>query len=212
MPIGIPKVPFSIPGDNERGWDLISHELFRRRIFFLFGEMNEESVNNVIGGIIYFNNENPNRDQLVFINSRGGKLGLGLALYQAIRGSEAHITTIGLGIVAGTGCLALAAGNTRIALPNLLVKMHEPSHPPMFNKQAIDLMNELALMRAMYDNFVEAFSETTGQPKDIIKKDMKKNTLMTAKEAYDYGIIDQIAGAGDVSEIMRPYYNKKRKY
>ncbi|KAL6492316.1 hypothetical protein OROGR_033556 [Orobanche gracilis] len=82
----------------------------------------------------------------------------------------------------------------------------------MFNKQAIDLMNELALMRAMYDNFVEAFSETTGQPKDIIKKDMKKNTLMTAKEAYDYGIIDQIAGAGDVSEIMRPYYNKKRKY
>ncbi|KAL6492317.1 hypothetical protein OROGR_033557 [Orobanche gracilis] len=74
MPIGIPKVPFSIPGDNERGWDLISHELFRRRIFFLFGEMNEESVNNVIGGIIYFNNENPNRDQLVFINSRGGKL------------------------------------------------------------------------------------------------------------------------------------------
>ncbi|KAL6492519.1 hypothetical protein OROGR_033358 [Orobanche gracilis] len=89
--------------------------------------MNEESVNNVIGGIIYFNNENPNRDQTGVYKFSWWKAWLGLALYQAIRGSEAHITTIGLGIVAGTGCLALAAGNTRIALPNLLVKMHEPS-------------------------------------------------------------------------------------
>nr|YP_009309740.1 Clp protease subunit [Orobanche austrohispanica]ALJ02169.1 Clp protease subunit [Orobanche austrohispanica] len=209
MPIRIPKVPFSIPGNNKRGWDLISNEFFQKRIFFLFGDMNEESVNNVIGGIIYFNQENPTRDQLMFINSRGGKLGIGLALYQTILWSEADITTIGLGRAAGTGCLALAAGNTRLALPSLLVKMREPSHSPMFNKQAIDLLNELALMKAMYNTYVEAFSEKTGQPIDIIKEDMKNNTLMTANEAYNYGIIDQIVG--DVSEIMKPYYSDKEK-
>nr|ALJ02202.1 Clp protease subunit [Orobanche cernua var. cumana] len=166
--------------------------------------MNAEHTNKVMSSIIYFNQEDPTLDQLLFINSRGGKLAIGLGLYQAIRGSKAEVTTIGLGIVAGMACLALVAGNTRIALPGLFVKMREPSHSPMFHKQAIDLMNELDLMMTMYNTILAAFSEKTGQPIEIIKEDMKKNTLMTATEAYAYGIVDQIGC--DVRDIMRSHH------
>nr|YP_009309775.1 Clp protease subunit [Orobanche densiflora]ALJ02230.1 Clp protease subunit [Orobanche densiflora] len=204
MPIGVPKIPFPIPGKNEPGWGEISHELFLRRIFFLFGDMNAEPTNKVASSIIYFNQENPTLDQLVFINSRGGKLAIGLGIYQAIRGSKAEVTTIGLGIAAGMGCLALVGGDTRIALPNLFVKMREPSHSPLFHKQAIELMNELDLMMTMYHTVLAAFSEKTGQPIDIIKEDMKNNTLMTATEAYAYGIVDQIGC--DLREITRSHY------
>nr|YP_010555794.1 ATP-dependent Clp protease proteolytic subunit 1 [Orobanche coerulescens]UYR95026.1 ATP-dependent Clp protease proteolytic subunit 1 [Orobanche coerulescens] len=204
MPIGTPKIPFPIPEEKEPGWGEISHELFLRRIFFLFGNMTAEPANKVASSIIYFNQEDPTLDQLVFINSRGGNLAIGLGVYQAIRGSKANVTTIGLGIAAGMGCLALVGGNTRIGLPGLFVKMREPSHSPMFHKQAIDLMNELDLMMTMYNIILTAFSEKTGQPIEIIKEDMKNNTLMTATEAYAYGIIDQIGC--DVREIMRSHY------
>ncbi|KAL6496015.1 Cleaves peptides in proteins in a process that requires ATP hydrolysis [Orobanche hederae] len=163
MPIGTPKIPFPIPEEKEPGWGEISQELFLRRIFFLFGNMNAELANKVASSIIYFNYENPTLDQLVFINSRGGKLSIGLGVYQAIRGSKANVTTIGVGIAAGMGCLALVGGNTRIAL----------------------------------------LAFCTGQPIEIIKEDMQNNTLMTATEAYAYGIVDQIGC--DMREIMRSH-------
>nr|YP_009058329.1 clp protease proteolytic subunit [Orobanche crenata]CDH98392.1 clp protease proteolytic subunit [Orobanche crenata] len=204
MPISTPKIPFPIPEDKEPSWAEIIQELFLRRVFFLFGDMNAELANKVAASIIYFNYEKPTLDQLVVINSLGGNLSIGLGVYQAIRGSKANVTTIGLGIVAGMGCLALVGGNRRIALPNLLVKMREPSHSPFFNKQAIDLRNELDLMMAMYNIIITAFSENTGQPIEIIKEDMQNNTLMTATEAYAYGIVDQIGC--EMGEIMRSHY------
>nr|YP_009309807.1 Clp protease subunit [Orobanche pancicii]ALJ02262.1 Clp protease subunit [Orobanche pancicii] len=193
--INKPKIWFRNTGDSEPGWGHIHQELFQRRILFLFGNMDAESTNKIVASIMYFHQENPTLDQQLFINSPGGELSIGLGVYQVIQ-YAANVNTVGLGIAAGMGCLALVAGNKRIAYPHLFVKLRETSHSPFFNKHATDLLSELTIMRKMSDMIVSAFSENTGQPTEIIREDMENNTLMTAKEAYSYGIIDRIVGEG----------------
>nr|AVM82337.1 clp protease proteolytic subunit [Adenocalymma scabriusculum] len=189
MPVGVPKIIIHYDDDK----DPECNELYRRRVLILGGEINPEVANVLTGVLLFFNIVDPIKKFKFFINSLGGSVIDGVALYDTIDTLDAPVDTIVLGIAASMACFVLNAGTSRIAFPNARVIMHQPSSPYLDKKDA-EIFLEVREMTRMQHVIIESFSKKTLKPYMEIKADMKRDFSMSAIEAIEYGIVDLIAG------------------
>lgn len=179
-------------GSHERVYDVYS-KLLADRIIFLKGAVNEDSANSIVAQLLLLEQVDQDRPIHFYINSPGGSVTDGLAIVDTMRQVKAPIHTYCVGCAASMGALLLSSGDKRASLPNSWIMIHEPNQT--FRNTTFtttDQEIDTALMVRMRDQLSNILSQNTGQRLSKIKKDCQRDFWMTAKEAKDYGIIDEI--------------------
>ena len=178
-------------GAGERRYDIYSI-LLEDRIVFLNGEVNDASANLIIAQLIYLEGKDPNKDIFLYINSPGGSVSAGLAIYDTMNYIKCDVTTICVGLAASMGAFLLSSGakGKRFALPNSEVMIHQPLGG--VQGQASDIEIQAKHIQRIKARLNAILSENTGKDIKIIEKDTDRDNYMTAKEAKEYGLIDQI--------------------
>lgn len=186
-------IPFVIEseGRTERGYDIYSR-LLKDRIIFLGTEITDEVANLVIAQLLYLEAEASDKDISLYINSPGGSITAGLAIYDTMQFITSPVTTICLGQAASMAAVLLAAGTAgkRFALPNSRIVLHQPFGE--FQGQASDLAIQAKEILRMRENLNQILARHTGQPLDKIQAEVERDFIMTPGQAKDYGLIDQI--------------------
>ena len=181
--------------DGERGYDIYSR-LLEDRIIFLGEEVNEATANVVVAQLLHLANEDPNKDIQLYINSPGGAVYDGLAIYDTIQFIKPDVQTIGIGLQASMGAFLLSSGTKgkRMMLPNARVMIHQPSSGT--RGKVTD--QEISLREALYlkEKLTEIMAKNVGQKVDKVKADMERDFWMSAEEAVKYGLIDEIIEPG----------------
>lgn len=197
MPIGTPKVAYKAPGGRGGDWVDIYQRLTRERIIFLGGEINDELANQIIGVLLYLDNENPDAPIYLYINSPGGSVISGLAIFDTMKHIKSEIVTVNLGIAASMGSFLLMGGTRgrRYALPHSRVMIHQPSGGA--SGQAEDIRVEAAQILRIRNNIVKWYSICTGQSPEQIVLDLDRDNFLSAEEALAYGLIDGIVQPND---------------
>ena len=176
---------------GERAFDIYSR-LLRERIIFLPGEINDELANIIVAQLLHLEADDPDKDIAIYVNSPGGSVYAGLAIYDTMQFVKPDVQTICVGIAMSMGAVILAGGTRgkRMSLPNSRILIHQPSGG--FQGQAADIeihAEEILNIRRRLD---EIFAEHTGQPIEQVHKDMDRDRYMKPNEALDYGLIDKI--------------------
>nr|YP_010361288.1 Clp protease proteolytic subunit [Cratoxylum pruniflorum]UER39342.1 clp protease proteolytic subunit [Cratoxylum cochinchinense]UNQ86848.1 Clp protease proteolytic subunit [Cratoxylum pruniflorum] len=193
MPIGVPKVPFEDSEDDFLYEGERDNCLYSERILFLNRKINNELTTNIISLLLYLSSEDDDEDVTMFINSPGGFLQPGLAIYDTMQSLPMEIRTVGLGMVASTASLILAGGETekRYAFPHARIMIHQPAGGTL-----IELPSELVLdineLLSLRERVLMEYAYQTGKDPEILSRDMERDYFMSAQEAKDYGIIDRI--------------------
>jgi len=192
MPIGVPKVAYRIPGAQQADWVDIYNRLYRERIIFLGSEIDDELANQVIGVMLYLDSEDSNKPIYLYINSPGGSVISGLAIYDCIQHIKSEVITINLGLAASMASFILSAGSKgkRLALPSSRVMIHQPMGGAQ--GQAEDIKVEAKQIMKIRDNLVKMYSMMTGRTQDQITKDLDRDNFLSAQEAVEYGLIDRV--------------------
>nr|YP_009446799.1 clp protease proteolytic subunit [Adenocalymma bracteatum]ATY48060.1 clp protease proteolytic subunit [Adenocalymma bracteatum] len=192
MPVGLPKIPYPLPNDDDDE-EPECNGLYRRRMLILGGEITSQLANVMTGVLIFFSLADSSKKFKFFINSLGGSVIDGIAIYDTIQTLLAPVETIVMGIAASMACFILNGGNSRIAFPHARVMMHQPSSPNLDEKD-VEFFLEVEEIKRMHDIIIDGFSKTTLKSYDTIKADMKRDLSMSAIEAQEYGLVDLIAG------------------
>ena len=174
---------------GERSFDIFSR-LLRERIIFLGSEIDDDVANSIVAQLLLLDSENPEKDIMLYINSPGGVITAGMAIYDTMKLIKADVSTICLGDAASMGAFLLSGGTKgkRLALPNARIMIHQPLGGA--KGQATDIeAKEILRMKTM---LCELMAEHTGQKVEKIKKDTERDNFMTAQEALEYGLIDRI--------------------
>ena len=197
MPIGVPKVAYKMPGNRGGEWVDIYQRLTRERIVFMGSEIDDEMANQIIGVLLYLDNENPNQPIYLYINSPGGSVIAGLAIYDTIQHIKSEVVTINLGIAASMASFLLCAGSRgrRFALPHSRIMIHQPMGGAQ--GQAEDIRVEASQIMRIRNNLVKMYSLMTGQTVEQIVLDLDRDNFMSAEEALKYGLIDEIVQPND---------------
>ncbi len=193
MPIGVPKVAYRLPGEPSAQWVDLYNRLYRERVLFLCNELDDELSNQLIGIMVFLNAEDPSSEFFMYINSPGGSVTCGIAVYDAINFVVADVTTICLGEAASMASFVLAGGSRgkRIAMPNSRVMIHQPEGGSQGQaSEVISESQEIVRIRRLIGNI---YAERTGQPLSRISRDMDRDQYMSAKEAKRYGLVDLVA-------------------
>jgi len=190
MSVLVPTVIES-EGRYERAYDIYSR-LLKDRIIFLGGEVNEASANLIVAQLLFLQAEDPKKDIFLYINSPGGVVYDGLAIYDTIQYITNDVQTVGIGMQASMGAFLLSSGTKgkRYILPNSTVMIHQPSSGTRgkVTDQEIDLKESLRVKRLLN----EIMAKNTGQTVERIHDDMERDHWMTADEARKYGIVDKV--------------------
>ncbi len=186
-------VPMVVEQTNrgERAYDIFSR-LLKERIIFIGGPINDQMANLVVAQLIYLESEDPDKDISVYINSPGGVIYSGLAIYDAMQYVKPPVSTICVGFAASMGALLLTAGakGKRYALPNSRVMIHQPLGGAEGQATDIEIQaREILRLREVTNGIL---AHHTGQPMEKIVHDVDRNFWMSAQEAVEYGIIDEI--------------------
>ena len=194
MPIGIPKVPYQLPGQQYSDWISIYDRLYRERIIFLGRGVNDGIANQIIAIMLYLDSEDPGKPIYLYINSPGGSVTAGLAIYDTMRHIKSEVVTICVGLAASMGAFLLAGGTKgkRLALPHSRIMIHQPSGGMQGRNQATDIDIEAREILRIRDQLDHMMAENTGQPIEKIRKDTDRDYFMSAQEAMEYGLIDQV--------------------
>nr|WBU95035.1 clp protease proteolytic subunit [Cryptolepis sinensis] len=194
MPIGVPKIPFHIPGDEEPSWVDVYNGLYRRRFLFLGQEVDSEMGNQLVGLMTFLSIEDPTADQYLFINSPGGWVIPGIAVYDTMQSVPPDVHTIGVGLAASMASLILTGGaiTKRLAYPHARVMMHQPASSFSESQPAGESVLEAAEMKRIRDAIAMAYVERTGQSLGRVLQDMQRDAFMSATEAKAYGIVDHL--------------------
>jgi ATP-dependent Clp protease, protease subunit len=170
----------------------IYNRLYRERIIFLGSEIDDELANQVIGVMLYLDSEDSDKPIYLYINSPGGSVISGLAIYDCMQHIKSEVITINLGLAASMASFILAAGSKgkRLALPSSRIMIHQPMGGA--RGQAQDIKVEAAQIMRIRDNLVKMYSMMTGQTQDQIVKDLDRDNFMSAQEAADYGLVDRV--------------------
>ncbi|KYD08026.1 MAG: ATP-dependent Clp endopeptidase proteolytic subunit ClpP [Caldibacillus debilis] len=183
---------------GERAYDIYSR-LLKDRIIMLGGPIDDQVANSIVAQLLFLDAENPEKDISLYINSPGGSITAGMAIYDTMQFVKADVQTICIGMAASMGAFLLAAGTKgkRYALPNSEVMIHQPLGGAQ--GQATEI--EIAARRILFlrDKINKLLSEHTGQPLEVIQKDTDRDKFMTAQEAKDYGLIDHIISRNTIS-------------
>ena len=192
MPIGVPSVPYRLPGEQYSRWIDIYSRLFRERILFLGGEINDELANNIVAYMLYLDSEDPGKDIVLYINSPGGVITSGMSIYDTMQHIKSDVVTICVGLAASMGSFLLAAGTKgkRLALPHSRIMIHQPSGGT--RGQATDIEIEAREIIRVRHHLNQIYSENTGKPIEKIEKDMDRAFFLSAQEAQEYGLIDRV--------------------
>ncbi len=186
-------VPMVVEQTNrgERSYDIYSR-LLKDRIIFLGSAIDDTVANLVIAQLLFLEAEDPDKDISLYINSPGGSISAGMAIFDTMQHIRADVSTICVGLAASMGAFLLAAGQKgkRFALPNAEVMIHQPSGGTQ--GQAADIEIHARRIAAMKESLNRILAERTGQPLERIQKDTDRDYFMTALEAKEYGIIDEI--------------------
>lgn len=188
-------VPVVVEQTNlgERSYDIYSR-LLKDRIIMLNGEVTDESANIIVAQMIFLESVAPDQDINFYINSPGGSITAGLAIYDTMQYIKSDVSTICIGLAASMGSFLLAAGakGKRYALPNSEILIHQPSVYGGFQGQATDIRIHTEWLLRTKDKLNKIYSEKTGQPLERIEKDIERDYFMSAEEARDYGLVDKI--------------------
>jgi len=170
----------------------IYNRLYRERIIFLGSEIDDELANQVIGVMLYLDSEDSNKPIYLYINSPGGSVISGLAIYDCIQHIKSEVITINLGLAASMASFILSAGSKgkRLALPSSRVMIHQPMGGAQ--GQAEDIKVEAKQIMKIRDNLVKMYSMMTGRTQDQITKDLDRDNFLSAQEAVEYGLIDRV--------------------
>lgn len=176
---------------GERAFDIFSR-LLRERIIFLGSEIDDDVANSIVAQLLLLDSENPDKDIMLYINSPGGVITAGMAIYDTMKLIKADVSTICLGDAASMGAFLLSAGTKgkRLALPNARIMIHQPLGGA--KGQATDIEIEAKEILRMKTMLCTLMAEHTGQTIDKIKQDTERDNFMTAKEALEYGLIDKV--------------------
>jgi len=178
-------------GYGERAYDIYSL-LFRKRIIFVGTAIDDQVANAVVAQLLVLSHEDPEADIQMYINSPGGQIYAGLAIYDTMKMIPNKISTVAVGVTASFGTVLLAAGTKgkRYALPHATVHMHQPLGGA--EGQASDIEIQAREILRLKARLMEILSESTGQPKDVIERDTDRNFYMDAQAAVQYGLVDQV--------------------
>ena len=186
-------VPYVIEQTSrgERSYDIYSR-LLKDRIIFLGEEVNDVSANLIVAQLLFLEAEDPGKDIQLYINSPGGSVSAGWAIYDTMQYIKCDVSTICLGMAASMGAFLLAAGTKgkRLSLPNSDIMIHQPSGGA--KGQATDIMIHANYITKKKKLLNEILAERTGQPLETIMQDTERDNFMTAQEALEYGLIDRI--------------------
>ena len=178
-------------GAGERSYDIYSR-LLEDRIIFLNGEIDDNVANLVIAQLIYLEGKNPDKDIFLYINSPGGSVSAGFAIYDTMQYIKCDVTTICVGLAASMGAFLLSSGTKgkRFALPNSEIMIHQPLGGAQ--GQASDIEIQARHIARIKMKINEILSENTGKSLKVSEKDTDRDNYMTAEEAKKYGLVDQI--------------------
>ncbi|MEB3182421.1 MAG: ATP-dependent Clp protease proteolytic subunit [Nostocaceae cyanobacterium] len=192
MPIGVPKVPYRMPGEQYTQWIDIYNRLYRERIIFLGRDIDDEIANQIIAVMLYLDSEDPGKDIYLYINSPGGMVSSGLAIYDTMKHIKSDVVTICVGLAASMGSFLLSGGTKgkRLALPHSRIMIHQPSGGTRGQATDIEIeANEILRIRHQLNSI---YAQNTGQSIEKIEKDMDRDFFMSAAEAKEYGLIDRV--------------------
>ena len=190
---GLGMVPMVIEqsGRGERSYDIYSR-LLKERVIFLVGPVNDHVANLVVAQLLFLESENPDKDISFYINSPGGSVSAGMAIFDTMNFIKPEVSTLCTGMAASMGAFLLAAGakGKRFSLPNSKVMIHQPSGGSQGQATEIEIQaREILKMREQLNKIL---AERTGQPLERIERDTERDYYMSAEECKEYGLIDKV--------------------
>ena len=178
-------------GRGERSYDIYSR-LLKERVVFLVGPVNDQSANLVVAQLLFLESENPDKDIHFYINSPGGSVSAGMAIFDTMNFIKPDVSTLCTGMAASMGAFLLAAGakGKRFSLPNSRVMIHQPLGGTQGQATDIEIhAREILRLRALLNDIL---AKQSGQPLERIERDTERDYFMTAQEAADYGLVDKV--------------------
>ena len=186
-------VPYVVEQTNrgERSYDIFSR-LLNDRIIMLCDEVNDATASLVVAQLLYLEGQDSEKDISLYINSPGGSVTAGLAIYDTIKYIKCDVSTICMGMAASMGAFLLSAGTKgkRLALPNSTIMIHQPSGGAQ--GQATDMRIHTEWILDVKKKLNQMLAEATGQPLEVIERDTERDNFMTAQEAANYGLVDRV--------------------
>lgn len=186
-------IPYVVEQTNrgERSYDIYSR-LLNDRIIFLGGEVRDDMANTIVAQLLYLEAQDPGKDIMLYINSPGGSVTAGMAIFDTMQYIRSDVSTICIGLAASMGAFLLAAGakGKRKCLPNSEIMIHQPSGGA--HGQATDIAIQAEQILRVKANMNRLLSEMTGQPLEKIQADVERDNYMTAQSALNYGLIDEV--------------------
>nr|YP_009873236.1 clp protease proteolytic subunit [Acer mandshuricum]YP_009873412.1 clp protease proteolytic subunit [Acer sutchuenense subsp. tienchuanense]YP_009920365.1 clp protease proteolytic subunit [Acer yangbiense]UDY69754.1 clp protease proteolytic subunit [Acer leipoense]QKT28219.1 clp protease proteolytic subunit [Acer mandshuricum]QKT28395.1 clp protease proteolytic subunit [Acer sutchuenense subsp. tienchuanense]QMQ99477.1 clp protease proteolytic subunit [Acer yangbiense] len=194
MPIGVPKVPFRTPGERNPTWIDIYNRLYRERLIFLGQAIDSNVSNQLIGLFVYLSSESETKDLYLLINSPGGWVIPGIAIYDTMQFVRPDIQTICMGLAASMGSFILVGGaiTKRLAFPHARVMIHQPA-AGFYEAQTSELILEAEELLKLREILTRVYVQRTGKPLWAVSEDMERDTFMSATEAQAHGIVDFVA-------------------
>lgn len=194
---GVSDMAYSIPyviektSGGERSYDIYSR-LLQDRIIMLSNEVNDDIASLIVSQLLFLESQDPTKDIHLYINSPGGSVSAGFAIYDTMNYVKCDVSTICMGMAASMGAFLLAGGakGKRLALPNAEIMIHQPSGGAKGQETEIRIVAEQILKTR--DQLNRILAENTGKPLDVIVADTERDNYMTAQEAKEYGLIDEI--------------------
>ena len=192
-PQGLGLIPMVIEqsGRGERAYDIYSR-LLKERVIFLVGGIDDLTANVVVAQLLFLESENPDKDIHLYINSPGGSIAAGMAIYDTMQFIKPDVSTLCVGMAASMGAFLLQAGTKgkRFALPNSTVMIHQPLGG--FQGQASDIEIHAKYILSLRERLNKLMAAHTGKSVEQISRDSERDNFLTAEQAQDYGLIDQI--------------------
>jgi len=189
--LGMVPIVIEQSGRGERSYDIYSR-LLRERVIFLVGPVNDQTANLVVAQLLFLESENPDKDISLYINSPGGSVSAGMAIYDTMNFIKPAVSTLCVGMAASMGAFLLSAGEKgkRFALPNAKVMIHQPLGGTQGQATEIEIhAREILKTREQLNKIL---AERTGQPLERIEKDTERDYFLSADEAQAYGLVDQV--------------------
>ncbi len=191
--IGLIPMVVEQSGRGERAYDIYSR-LLKDRVIFLVGPVHDDSANLVVAQLLFLESENPDKDIFLYINSPGGSVTAGMAIYDTMQFIKPDVSTLCIGQAASMGAFLLAAGapGKRICLPNSRVMIHQPSGG--FQGQASDIEIHAKEILYLRERLNGMLAKHTGQTVETIEKDSDRDNFMSAEDSVKYGMVDKVLG------------------
>ena len=193
MPIGTPSVPYRLPGSSYEQWISIYERLFRERIIFLTEEVTDGIANAIVAYMLYLDSDDQTKPIYLYINSPGGSVTAGMAIYDTMQYIKSEVVTICVGLAASMGSFLLTAGSRgkRLALPHARIMIHQPL-AGVGRRQATDIEIEAKQILQVRRKLNDLLAQHTGKSIEQIEKDTDRDYFMSAEEAVAYALIDRV--------------------